>query len=518
MNLHLVVLMAAALVLIPVRPAPFSFAEEIRHCVYDGAFYPRNPDELKALIRDLRREAKKTRVPLTEGASLKALVLPHAGYIYSGPTAAHGCLALENQRHDKVIIMGPDHRVGFNGAVITDARGFETPLGMVPVHPDAARLRNQHLDIFHTSPASDRAEHCIEVILPYLQAVLPAFQIIPLVMGQLDPNTCAGCLDPLLTPDTLVVVSSDLSHYLPYDTATATDRETIQWILNLDAQALAGHPDRACGGTPLRVLMQLAAQHGWRPQLLHYANSGDTAGPKDRVVGYAAIGFFEQATQISPESSGAAAPDTPRSDTTNNPTPKRREEPMDEAKGDLLIKLARRTIAQRLGAAPEPDPELETALKDEAFSARQGTFVTLTINDQLRGCIGNLLPERPIRQGVADNALNAAFHDPRFPALTRRELASVAIEISLLTDPKPLAFKDGADLLAKLRPGIDGVIIRKSGRSATFLPQVWDQLPDKKLFLSHLCAKAGLSPDAWQEPGMTVQTYQVQYFHEKPRP
>lgn len=187
---------------------------------------------------------------------------------------------------------------------------------------------------------------------------------------------------------------------------------------------------------------------------------------------------------------------------------------MEKEKGDILIKLARKTIAGHLGIVPDGVGDLDAALKDEAFSDKRGTFVTLTIHNQLRGCIGNLSSDKSIREGVRDNAVNAAFGDPRFPALSKKELDAVDIEISLLTEPRALEFSDAEDLLAKLRPGIDGVIIRKAGRSATFLPQVWDQLPDKKMFLSHLCSKAGLHMDAWRNPGLEVQVYQVQYFHE----
>lgn len=188
---------------------------------------------------------------------------------------------------------------------------------------------------------------------------------------------------------------------------------------------------------------------------------------------------------------------------------------MDKEKGELLIKLARRTIADNLGVPAPSDAGLDAALEDSAFSEKRGTFVTLTIGGELRGCIGNLSSDKTIREGVRDNAVSAAFYDPRFPSLSRKELAAVDIEVSLLTNPRPLTFSDADDLLAKLRPGIDGVIVSKGGRSATFLPQVWEQIPDKNLFLSHLCAKAGMPPDAWRSPGLAVQTYEVQYFHEQ---
>jgi AmmeMemoRadiSam system protein A len=183
--------------------------------------------------------------------------------------------------------------------------------------------------------------------------------------------------------------------------------------------------------------------------------------------------------------------------------------------GKALVALARKTIQENLGVQTPPNPKLTTDLADDALKVKTGTFVTLTINNQLRGCIGSLEGRESMVDGVKHNAVNAAFHDPRFPALTKKELDKVHIEVSVLTDPKPLAFTDADDLLKKLRPGIDGVIIAQGYASATFLPQVWEQLPDKEEFLAHLCMKAGLSPDAWKRDTLEVRTYQVQYFEEE---
>lgn len=178
--------------------------------------------------------------------------------------------------------------------------------------------------------------------------------------------------------------------------------------------------------------------------------------------------------------------------------------------GDVLLRLARATIAEQLGRRPEG----KGAVEDPALQVECGTFVTLKINDQLRGCIGNLEPVGSIVEGIRRNALNAAFHDYRFSALTAEELAQVHIDISILTRPQPLAYRDGADLIAKLRPGVDGVILRLGRCSATFLPQVWEQLPRAEDFLGHLCRKAGLADTAWLKSHPEVETYQVQCFEE----
>jgi len=184
-----------------------------------------------------------------------------------------------------------------------------------------------------------------------------------------------------------------------------------------------------------------------------------------------------------------------------------------EKQGKVLVRLARGTIAARLGLAgagniPEDD------LADPIFQEKRGTFVCLKIRKQLRGCMGCLTPSETILEGIQRNAINSAFNDPRFPALTEAELEEAEIEISILTNPQKLEYTDGEDLLKKLRPNIDGVIISKGACRATFLPQVWEQLPRAEDFLSHLCRKACLVPDEWRRGQLEVSIYQVQYFHE----
>ena len=240
----------------------------------------------------------------------------------------------------------------------------------------------------------------------------------------------------------------------------------------------------------------MARRHQWQPVLLHYSNSGDTAGDRSRVVGYAAVAFFG---------------DLPMQE---KPDTKFR---FSQEQGQTLIELARQTIFKKLGQHDfKTTSQLPTGvLQGKNFQSHCGTFVTLKIQGQLRGCIGNLTSTESIIDGVKRNAINAAFHDPRFSPLSNQELEQTKIEVSVLTEPEPLKFHDGEDLLKKLRVNVDGVIIRKGRASATFLPQVWEQLPRPEDFLSHLCMKAGLSSDAWKSSELDVMTYQVQYFEEQ---
>jgi len=186
-----------------------------------------------------------------------------------------------------------------------------------------------------------------------------------------------------------------------------------------------------------------------------------------------------------------------------------------EEQGQRLVQVARRTIAAKLGTLDEASKVVpDRDLADPTFQEKLGTFVTLKLKDQLRGCMGCLTPSETILQGIQRNAINAAFNDPRFPALTAIEHDQAAIDISILSKPRELEYSKGSDLLEKLRPTIDGVIINKGLARATFLPQVWEQLPRTEDFLAHLCRKAGLSPDEWKRGGLGVSIYQVQYFHE----
>ena len=181
--------------------------------------------------------------------------------------------------------------------------------------------------------------------------------------------------------------------------------------------------------------------------------------------------------------------------------------------GKYLLSVARTTIEQKLfGRKSRVADERETSPK---YDLKRGTFVTLTIDGGLRGCIGHIIPQESMLEGVKINAINAAFRDPRFSPLAKKEWESIRIEVSILTDPKPLHYSDAKDLLSKLRPGVDGVIIKKDFQQATFLPQVWDQLPDKKQFLGHLCMKAGLAENAWNKEKLDVSVYQVQAFEEE---
>ncbi len=458
-------------------------ADNIRMPVWAGKFYPATQSELKQTIENLTQKAKQTAVKIPPNKELKAIILPHAGYIYSGFTAAHASFVLSEKQFNKIILLGPDHRVGFRNCAISNVKGYQTPLGFISLHEDT-KILLKNSNLFQYIQKFDEVEHSLEVILPFLQYYLKEFDLVPIVMGRpSEINAIADEIEPLLDLDTLLVVSSDLSHFLPYSKAVTKDKGTIDIILNDKPEKLKKRENCACGKIPIIILMEIARRREWKPVLLNYSNSGDTAGDRSKVVGYAAIAYFSKTS-------------------------------LNQKQGEILVKLARKTIMENLGKKMASDKvmQLSDALTDECYKERRGTFVTLKISGRLRGCIGSLTSNESIRAGITRNALNAAFRDPRFPPLTADEFEHVDIEISILTKPQPLEYTDYSDLLSKLRVNVDGVIIRKGRAVATFLPQVWKQLPEPQNFLSHLCAKAGLSVDSWKNTKLEVLTYQVQYF------
>ena len=473
---------------------PDRVAAVVRRPAWAGTFYP---GEAAELTRQIERFMANAATPRRSYGRLRALIMPHAGYRYSGATAAHAAAAIHPGEFDRVVLIGPDHRVGFSGVALTAADRWQTPLGLVPIDTIPA-LDGRRSSLFSVVPASDRQEHSLEVILPFLQMRLAHFKLIPMVLGPCAAADVAAAIDPLITnPGALLVVSADLSHHLPGDQARERDRQTLGRIMDLDPNWQADQENRTCGRYPVGVLLVLARQHHWRAKLLHYSHSGEATGDHQSVVGYGAVAFYggDPMQHQTDADSGAA---------------------LTSQQGEALVALARRTLEThfKLAHTGDADERLDERLKDSALSAHCGTFVTLKIRGQLRGCIGSLSASAPMVEGVRDNARNAAFHDPRFPPLSREELGQVAIEVSVLTDPMPLEYRGGEDLLAKLRPGLDGVIIRKGYARATFLPQVWEQLPRPEQFLAHLCMKAGLPADQWRQGDLEVQVYQVQYFEE----
>lgn len=453
---------------------------DIRPAAVAGAFYSGEPGKLGAEVDALLGGAEH---PAPQLSFPKALIVPHAGYMYSGAVAgrAFGELAAARGVVTRVVLLGPVHRVPVRGLALPGASAFDTPLGRIPIDQQAvAALAG--LPQVVTSPAAHTLEHSLEVQLPFLQRVLGQFALLPLAVGDASVAEVAEVIERLWGGrETLVVVSTDLSHYHRYDEARRVDRATLARI---ESFATDIHHEEACGATPLNGLLRVARAKGLAIKLLEACNSGDTAGDRDRVVGYSSFALYEKAGEVSQNEAGRT-----------------------------LIGIARGSIGSALAAGPNGGAV--QLLPNPAWLAQPGaTFVTLTMDGALRGCIGSLQAVRPLGADVSANALHAAFRDPRFSPLTRTEWPRVQTEVSLLSTPRPLGFADEADLLAQLRPGEDGLILECAGRRGTFLPQVWESLPEPRRFLQELRRKAGLAADT-PLPQCKLWRYQVRKWRQQ---
>jgi hypothetical protein len=465
-----------------------------------GLFYPADEPALSRMVDGLLESAPSHSIP-----RLKGLVCPHAGYPYSGPTAAIAYKTLAGREVRTVVIVGPSHYAWFQGASVPNVDAYQTPLGTVPISDKAQQLAKTSPFVLEpkclvqrpswwpqsSKPAPavgedtpDTWEHSVEVQVPFLQKTLTNFSILPVVFGDVDPESAAKALAGVLDDKTIVVASSDLSHYHPYDEAKALDNQCVKAVCDLNIDEMKAQ--EACGKLPILTLMYLAREKGWQAQLLDYRNSGDTAGDKSQgVVGYAAIAFYEPAPQ--------------------NFEAKERK---------FLLDLARKTLTCVVTNPAALGAGIDAQNVSPKLSETKACFVTLTERGLLRGCIGHILPQEPLYQAVVDNARNAALRDYRFSPVTPEEVAKIEIEISVLTVPQPLHFTSPADLLSQLKPYEDGVVLQIGSQGATFLPQVWEQIPDKIEFLNHLAEKAGCAPADWRGQNVSVSIYHVEAFKE----
>lgn len=450
----------------------------VRAAAVAGAFYPDNPDILRRDIERFLNEAKTKHAPQADDTPPKALIAPHAGYIYSGAVAASAYIKLLpiKDKIKRVVLLGPCHRVPVGGLALCSADFYETPLGRVPLDKDLSDKVSKLPQVF-TFDDTHLQEHSLEVHLPFLQSILPDFTLLPLVVGQVSAKEVAEVLETVWGEDeTLIVISTDLSHFLDYDACQKLDRKTVKAIENFDINRI--NNNQACGRVPVKGLLELAKQQGMEITTLDVCNSGDTAGSKDRVVGYGSWML-----------SGGKKPGAHEVFAEKMKSVMARY-------GTTLLQVAAASIKRGVGHNPPPNLDIKSF--PESLQRFGAAFVTIEKDGgNLRGCIGSLQGHQPLAKDVSDNAYKAAFNDPRFPRVDESELKDLTLHISVLSPAFEMDFEDQADLLAQLRPGKDGLIIQDGARRALFLPSVWEKLPDKNQFLAHLKLKAGMNADHW---------------------
>jgi AmmeMemoRadiSam system protein B/AmmeMemoRadiSam system protein A len=456
-----------------------------------GSFYPAQTSVLRSDVERYLREADEP----TPSGDLVALIVPHAGYPYSAPVAAHAYRLLAGRHFDTVAVIGPGHRVPIQGAALSGLDEWFTPLGLVKTDRSAADAIMKAYPAARVFDPAHDPEHSIEVQLPFLQLTLGDFRLLPILMTDFSQNNCSRLAQAIAgwagDKSVLLIASSDMSHYPSYDDAARVDAETLKAIETMDAgevaattrklmaQGVPGLVTALCGEGPVETILLAARLLGAnKVEVLKYANSGDRPlAPKQGVVGYGAIAIYRT---------------RPLSDTELNAAQQRQ-----------LLGLARRTIEEYVRTGRR----LEVAEIDPALLRPAAVFVTLKAGGQLRGCIGSLEPSLPLAETVRDRAIMAAAHDARFPPVRAQDLPDLDLEISVLSPLRRVASADDIDISKH------GVVVRSSGRSGVFLPQVAAETGwSRDELLSHLCQdKAGLSADAWKQ-GAALYVFTVQAF------
>jgi hypothetical protein len=478
------------------RFAFICLAQDTKQPNVAGAFYPDNPARLSQMIDDFLKSAQ----PEPVQGDIFALISPHAGYPYSGKTAALGYKLIQNKPYRTVVVLGPSHYYGFVGVSVYPEGMFNTPLGDLEIDREfSQRLLNKDKEIFF-APQAFSKEHSLEVQLPFLQKTLSNFKIVPIVMGDCSFSTCQRLADLLKEiiagrRDVLVVASSDMCHSYDYQEVERMDQLTIFYLKEMDSQGLYNgfreNKLQMCGMFPVVTSLILARELGHNKlQVLGYSNSSQVTGKKIKgtwTVGYVSCAI-DASTTISANKEGEGA--------MLNKNQKKR-----------LLEIARKSIETYL----ETGKKLELSESDPLLLKELGAFVTLHERGELRGCIGNLIGNEPLYLGVRDMAVESALRDPRFLPLELSELPKVEIEISVLSPMKRI------NSVEEIKLGTHGVLVRRGFQSGVYLPQVATETGwTKEEFLSSLCAhKAGLSADAWKDKATEIYIFSAEVFSEK---
>jgi AmmeMemoRadiSam system protein B/AmmeMemoRadiSam system protein A len=456
-------------------------AMSVQEPVVAGTFYPADPAKLRAMVNSYLDAAGNQKIR----GEILGLIAPHAGFVYSGPAAGHAYAEVRNKKYDLVVVIAPFHAGSMTGVSILNMDAYRTPLGDVPIDRDVVRALMDQAEWIRHIPALFIREHSIEVHLPFLQTALdPDFAIVPVVMGSAAPELALAFADVLAgalrNRNVLFVASSDMSHYHGDKEAREMDLRTLDLIGRGDLQTLARQwftgQSEMCGSGPVQVLMRLAQKMGIRGgTVLNYQNSGDTAGDRNRVVGYGSVAFVNQEGAL-------------------NLTDKQ-----------SLLTLARNTLEQyvREGKKPEFIPG------SPALEEPGAAFITLKVKGHPRCCIGKPQSTAPLYRSVIDMTVSACSKDMRFKPVQPAELSDIRIEISVMS---PLMKVSDIE---EIRVGRDGLYLSAKGRSGALLPQApVEQGWNRDEYLENLCRKSGMTDRAWEQPGAELYRFTTQVFTE----
>ncbi len=470
---------------------------KVRTAGVAGSFYPADAAELTAMMDGYLAEAD---VPRIDGPIL-GVIAPHAGYQYSGPVAACTYAALKGHRYARVVVIAPSHVEAFGFTSVYDGDAYSTPLGTVHVDTGFAKHLAGMKSSIRLSGCGHalrggEVEHAIEVQLPWLQRVLGEFTLVPVVMGDQSYESSRDLgvsLANLIAKDgdgaTLIVASSDLSHFHPDNDAVKIDRKTLDAVQSWDYLSMSRNFEErvweACGGAPIVAAMITAEREGAdQAMLLHYANSGDVTGDRSPVVGYGAVALVKAPQQHAIE------------DTFS----------LSESEKDALIVLARTSVEH---AIREQKPYQPPAPSQPALNRESGAFVTLKEAGELRGCIGYPSASKPLYETIRDTAMLAAFSDQRFRPVSPDEVSKLEYEISVLSPLRRVGD------VRQIEVGRHGLLVKNGRREGLLLPQVaTEQHWDRVTFLEQTCVKAGMSEQCWKQEGTDIFCFTAEVFGE----
>lgn len=458
----------------------------LREPAVAGSFYPGKSDELMKMLEELFSEAEEKDIK----GKILGIISPHAGYPYSGLTAAKGYKQLEGKHFETVIIVGPSHRTSFNASSVYREGGWKTPLGIVYIDEEIANkliAEDKTIDYY---PQAHTLEHSLEVQIPFLQVVLKNFKIVPIIIGDQNPKICEKLADAIVKvckdKNILLIASTDLYHGYSYDECYSSDSLVLKTIGKFDINGFkklyTTKENVGCGAGPTYTVLRAAKAMGATNCILcDHTTSGDVTGEKEGyIVGYSS--FIITAEK------------------------KNDEEILSDKERLFLLDIARKSIEASVNG--ESIPEFKPIT--ERLKEPRGLFVTLTKNGMLRGCIGYIQAIKPIYAAVSEMAVSAALKDPRFPPVSSKEVSQLSIEISVLT---PLEKIDNPEVISV---GRDGIFIKKGLYSGLLLPQVATEYGwDREKFIEETCHKAGLPSNAYKDPETEIFIFQALIFNEE---
>lgn len=447
-----------------------TYMDKIKEASVAGTFYTSIPSQLKQQIEFFKNSSKNMYT-----APTRAVIVPHAGLVFSGRVAWEGISQLDKGVKN-IFIFAPAHKVAFDGLAISSYKEWGSPLGNIKINRTVCNKLIKQYGANINDEAFEN-EHSIEVEIPIIQSLFEKVNIIPVLIGKQGPDLIEQIISDYYEDDKYgFIISSDLSHFYTEEEGKKLDDTTANMIESGDIRQFKY--EQACGAIGIAGLVQFANKKNYSLIRIDMTNSVPITGDKSRVVGYGSWFLYEGS----------------------------KNEFIEKYYPKFPIDLAKLVIKSSFGAGKT------TIHYPQIFDEMGACFVTLEKNNQLRGCIGSVIAHRPLVTDLVSHAKNAAFNDPRFKPLQKDEIDDIKVSVSILTEPKKIDFNGEKDLLKKIVKNKDGIIIKDGEYQAVYLPSVWEQIPDKKEFLNSLKVKAGLDSDYFSD---TLEAYKFETTYIK---